>query len=643
MMHYFKPLGWLLTYTRRASLIWIILITLAMSFLEAIGIGLIFPAIKLAVNPEIITENQWLAMAHRLSGIESTRHFSQFVILLLALFFVAKNAFVVVGTYWQTHFCQYGGARFASEMLRLYLRIPYEKHLVREAKEQISMVHEIIAAVFNSYVFPAVTLISEVFIALMLVSVLFYIEPTMTLVVIVIFGVGLVLLYYYFKQRMITIGNQATVASIESMGAIRDGLQVIKEAKVVGCENHFWKRHRHFRMDYSRCRTMVDTLSGVPRAIIETMLIVLMLTVEVLMMGSEHQIEEMLALLSMFAVAALRLTPSINRMVGSLNRMNATLGALKRLEKEYFDLRACHSDRRNLEVHPEPLKFNNQLMLDGVGYHYPNSAQKVLHDLHLTIRRGESVAFVGASGTGKSTAADIILGLLKPTEGRLLIDDVDVHRSDKAWYGQIGYVPQSIHLLNTSLKQNIAFGVDHDQMDEARLQEAIKTAHLQQVIAELPQGLDTFMGEDGSRLSGGQKQRVAIARALYHNPDILLLDEATSALDMETERDVSKAIEELAGKLTLIIIAHRLSTVYHCDRIVFFKEGRIDDVGTFQELKERNRDFERLVKLAEWQKENDHAEDAFLEEQDNRAAPLQAKRRAAATTEGSTSSGAEQA
>ncbi|MBI3798821.1 MAG: ATP-binding cassette domain-containing protein, partial [Deltaproteobacteria bacterium] len=243
------------------------------------------------------------------------------------------------------------------------------------------------------------------------------------------------------------------------------------------------------------------------------------------------------------------------------------------------------------EPNREALTFADRLVLEKVSYTYGDTHIPVLQDVTLTIRRGESVGIVGPTGVGKSTLIDLVLGLLQPSSGRILVDGKDVFQALRAWQRKIGYVPQSIFLIDDSMRRNIAFGLKDTDIDEHKLQAAIRMAHLEEFVASLPHGLDTMVGERGMRLSGGQRQRVGIARALYHEPEVLLFDEATSALDNQTERAVIGAIDRLRGEKTLVIVAHRLSTVRGCDRLVFLRDGRIAGCGSFEELLANNEDF----------------------------------------------------
>jgi ATP-binding cassette subfamily C protein len=305
---------------------------------------------------------------------------------------------------------------------------------------------------------------------------------------------------------------------------------------------------------------------------------------------------DVLPLLGLYAYAGFRMIPSANRILWRINEIRHGTSAVQQLYHDYRLLDCSASDRRDA-AGTARLPFTDCLATEGVSYTYPGAARAALQDVHLTIRRGESIGIVGSTGAGKSTLVDTIIGLLQPDCGRVTVDNLDVQTRLRAWQRQIGYVPQSIFLADDSLRRNIAFGVPEAEIDDHRLQVAIGMAQLAAFVAALPAGLDTCVGERGIRLSGGERQRLGIARALYHEPEVLVFDEATSALDQGTEGEVMRAIEALHGKKTLLVIAHRLSTVRHCDRLIVLCNGRIIACGSFDTLMAHHPEFRTLAAL----------------------------------------------
>jgi len=333
-----------------------------------------------------------------------------------------------------------------------------------------------------------------------------------------------------------------------------------------------------------------------PRLLLEFVAVGIVVLIIILFQGQGKEITSILPTLALFAMATARLMPSLYLIVTNLQQIRFNSPAVDVL---YQDFKQADSiDRGTLKIRrslERPLLFEKEIKVENLTYRYPSTNGSALNGISLTIQKGDVVAFVGGSGVGKSTLANVILGLLEPSEGTVYADEQDVFQHLAAWQRNIGYVPQSIYLLDASIRGNVAFGLENKDIDNHKVWDALRIAQLEDFTKQLADGLDTLVGENGVRFSGGQRQRLGIARAVYHQPEILILDEATSALDSETEKDVSRAIEALSGQKTLIIIAHRLSTIRQCDNIFFMREGTIVDSGTFNELVSKNYDFKRMA------------------------------------------------
>ncbi|MBI3513393.1 MAG: ATP-binding cassette domain-containing protein, partial [Proteobacteria bacterium] len=367
--------------------------------------------------------------------------------------------------------------------------------------------------------------------------------------------------------------------------------------KVLGREAYFVERFRRASLDTAVYRVREGTVAQLPQLFLETVVVAGLVLVVVLFLQRGSGLDQMAPLLSVFALVAFRLIPSMNKIVGCATQIKAAAVAVDEVAAEL----GPSAVRYSLFEPPKPtnFKFREKLVIEQLTYQYPTGKQTALSGVDLEIRRGESVALVGPSGAGKSTLADVMLGVLQPTGGRILVDGQDVLADLRGWQSKIGYVPQSIYLTDDSLRRNIALGLPDELIDETLLRDAIRLAHLDAVIELMPEGLDSMVGEHGVRLSGGQRQRVGIARALYHRPEVLVLDEATSALDNVLEREVSQAIQTLGGQITMVIIAHRLSTARKCGRVVLMKAGKVQDSGPFPDLVERSADMRQLVELGQ--------------------------------------------
>jgi len=418
----------------------------------------------------------------------------------------------------------------------------------------------------------------------------------------VLLGGAVFLTYHVLQNKVRFWGNLNEQCFSDILLWATQSFGSIKESKILGRELFFRKQFSRPVFVRAHLRALVSTSGQAPRAIIELVAIISIFLVAFIILARDGAMGNVVTVIGLFSIVAMRLIPSATRIAAFSLQLQEGSASVDIVHKEVGHV-------MNLRRTPSPkssLPFDRKIGLENLSYRYPGASEPVLRNIELTIDRGQSVAFIGSSGAGKTTIVDVILGLLDPVEGRLTIDGVDARKNVRAWQDCIGYVPQTIYLLDNTLRRNIAFGIADAQIDEERVLEVVRMARLEEMVSKLPEGLDTFIGEGGVRLSGGQRQRAGIARALYHDPYVLILDEATAALDNETERDITQSIDALHGEKTVILIAHRLSTVRRCDRIFFLKDGQLIDFGTFEELNGRNTDFQRLVRLGSLQENARH-------------------------------------
>ncbi|MDF1594197.1 MAG: ABC transporter ATP-binding protein, partial [Desulfobacterales bacterium] len=399
------------------------------------------------------------------------------------------------------------------------------------------------------------------------------------------------------KKHLVRLGKKGQEATVGFYQVIHEGLSGVKEVKVLEAESFFMRLFKSFTDKYKKNMTHVAVWQIAPKIMIETLIVTMVTGYIFFAYLSDRDIAEILPLLGVFGVAFMRLYPSFNAILSSISSISAQKFSLDILYDELKE--ADHKTTQTVrDTQETALAYQHSLELKGLHYRYPGSELPALKDINLTISPGESIGIVGKSGSGKTTLADVILGLLHYESGEILLDGINVFREISKWHGMLGYIPQNIFLLNDTIQQNITFGVHEEDIDHEALNNAIISAQLQELIEELPKGVLTVVGERGVRLSGGQRQRIGIARALYRNPKILVLDEATSALDNETEAAISKAIETISHNKTLIIIAHRLSTVKNCDRLYLIDNGKIISHGSYQELINKNEWFKKVNDLA---------------------------------------------
>jgi ATP-binding cassette subfamily C protein len=509
----------------------------------------------------------------------------------LAAVHVAKNLFQAWAAWVQSARVAEGRAELARRLLAVYLGAPWAFHLRRNSAELIRNVSTAVDTVYRAVLAPAVTLAAEALVVAALALVLACVAPGVTLALVVLLGGTAALLLRVTRARVRRWGRETHRLEREVLQGVQQTLGAVKEIKVLGREAFFRERFGRAEDALVRVRHLHGTVATVPRLLVETVFVAgaFGLVALVVLLGPGGT--EVVPLLGLYAYAGFRVIPSVNRIMLYVSEIRSGGAAVDALRA---DLAVAVEAADDGVAAPEAAPAD-AIVLDGVSFTYEGAPAPALAGVELEIRRGESVGVVGTTGAGKSTLVDVLIGLLQPTAGRVLVDGRDLRERRRAWQRAIGYVPQAIVLVDDTLRRNVALGVPDDRVDEARVREAIGLAQLEEFVASLPAGLDTVVGERGVRLSGGQRQRVGIARALYHRPAVLVFDEATSALDNRTEAELLGGIERLRGARTLVVVAHRLTSVRPCDRIVVLAGGRVVGAGTYDELLRENAEFRRLA------------------------------------------------
>jgi ATP-binding cassette, subfamily B, bacterial PglK len=565
------------------------------ALLEMAGTALLVLFLDAVARPASLTERLG-ALAAVIGGGDPARVILWFGVAI-ALLFVAKNALIASVIWRQNRFAQIKQSEFSAALLAAYLDRPYSFHLSHNSAFLLNKIVTATPLLFLGALLPFLEMTLEILRSVGTLVVLFATDFWATLGTAVVLG-GLAWGFFgTIQSRLVAWGAAMQLGFARCYQAVNQGLGSVKEIKVLGREAYFVERFRRASLDTGVYRVREGTVAQLPQLFLEAVVVAGLVLVVVVLLQRRAGLDQMAPLLSVFALAAFRLIPSMNRIVGCATQIKAAAAPVDDVAGELGRSAVRYAATR--PPAPSQFTFRDRLEIERLTYHYPTGKRAALSGVDLTIRRGESVALVGPSGAGKSTLADVILGVLEPTSGRILVDGSDVLANLRGWQSKIGYVPQSIYLTDDSLRRNIALGLPDDLIDAAKLDDAIRLAHLDAVIELMPEGLDSMVGEHGVRLSGGQRQRVGIARALYHRPEVLVLDEATSALDNVLEREVSQAIATLGGQITMIIIAHRLSTARKCARVVLMKAGRVQDSGPFQVLAERSADMRRLVELGQ--------------------------------------------
>ncbi|MDA1091487.1 MAG: ABC transporter ATP-binding protein [Proteobacteria bacterium] len=576
-------------------------LVLIAAVLEAFGIGLVFAFVNVLVDPSQIEKISWIGKLIGPVIAEKGNGFLIFLALGLLATFIAKNIILLGFYYAQSRFVNTNAAMLATRLLDGYLKGAYSLHLSRNSAEFIRNLNDAVNAVFNTVIMGFINLASETVLIIALMTVLLLVEPQLTLGAIVLLSAAVAVFFTFSKSRFAAWGELEQTSAGKILQTLQQGFHSIKEVKILGRQSFILESFKAHRNELSRILTKVGTMTNAPRLWVETVIVSAVLVVVVIILSSGGNSAKILSTLTLFAAASFRMIPSMNRVLIALNGIKNGAHAVNLVYQDLHDFQGAPDEDTGDDSGDDgpALPFGETLLLEGVSFSYAGADGGVLKNINLNLAKGGSLGLVGPSGAGKTTLVDIILGLLLPKTGRVTVDGTDISTATRAWRRQIGYVPQSIYIIDDSLRRNIAFGLNDDEIDEAKIQKAIRLAQLNDLVGELPDGLETRLGERGVRLSGGQRQRVGIARALYRDPEVLILDEATSSLDAETEHEINNAIDRLSGEKTLIIIAHRLSTVRKCQSLAFIKDGNLVDTGGFEELRARNADFGRMVELSQ--------------------------------------------
>ncbi len=548
------------------------------TILELVGVTAVLPFIEVAMDADKIHINKAIELLYDFFRFESIQDYLAFMAILLILIYILKNFFLVYLNYNIYRFNYDNQRLVAKKLLDTYLKEPYIFFLNHNSADLVRNIKEDTIGLFDTII-ASMQLLAEGMVTLVLFLYLLYKDKTITLTV----GVVLILFVFFvmkkIKHNVEMCGSNVRLSKGGMTKWILQTFGGIKETLILGRTDFFEKKVDEQYCLYSNSQKKYQVLSYIPKPLLETICVGTILFAIIIKLQMGVSPDYFVSTVAIFAVAAFRLLPAFNRITIYINRIHFGKPSLI----------AVYDDLRDIENHvtieekrgDNRTKFEESIEIIGVDYKYPDSNSYVLKDIGLKILKNKSVAFIGASGAGKTTLADVILGLLDPQSGDILVDGVSVLNSIENWRMCLGYIPQTIFLLDDTIKANIAYGLEENSVDETKLKKAIEDAQLKEFIDSLEDGLNTVIGERGVRLSGGQRQRIGIARALYNDPEVLILDEATSALDNDTESAVMEAIDSLSGRKTLIIIAHRLSTIKNCDYVYeITPNGIIDKTGS---------------------------------------------------------------
>lgn len=578
MKDIFKKFNKVLNKKQKSRVVVLIFMILIGAVLETLGVSMIYPLIETVMMPEVFEQNAMIVWICNVLGYTSAEQFVTFMLLALIFIFIFKNLYLLLLYYVQHSFITNSQYRISRDLLKVYLNRPYEFYLNASTGDIMRTVYSDSTGIFN-LLLQCMQFVTEFMVAIFLGTYLLIIDPVMTIVMGILL-VGITLLSSAFlKPRISRIGEESRQQQSKMYKTIMQSINSVKDVKVYAKEDAFLGIYRKYGKRYYNLARDHEVLSSVPRLAIEAFSLSGVLAYMAVMMKLGQNVQTMVPQLSAFAVVAVRLLPSASR----INTYLANIAYYRpTLDYVYANVELPKNvDERAAEAkavtETDKLKFHDCIKVEQLYYKYPNTDKYIFENARMQVPYGKSVGIMGPSGAGKTTVVDIMLGLLRVESGTITCDGVNVLEHYGQWLANIGYISQTINMVDDTIRANIAFGVDVDDIDDARVWQVLEEAQLADFVRNLPNGINTVIGERGVRISGGQRQRVGIARALYHDPEILILDEATSALDNDTEAAIMEAIENFHGRKTMLIIAHRLKTIENCDIIYKVENGKITE------------------------------------------------------------------
>lgn len=560
----------LLTSAEKKSAAVLLFLMLIGMLLEMLGVGLVIPTLAILTQKNFMSNYPILQPVIKAIGNPNQQQLIIYVMCSLVGVYLLKVLFLAFLAVRQIGFAFKVKARLSHHLFNVYLQQPYIFHVQRNSAQLIRNIITEVDMYIGGGVLPAMTLITEIFVLIGLYGLLLFVEPFGALVVVCVVGIASWGFFRLTRKYVAKWGVARQIHEGMRVQHIQQGLGGIKEVKLLGRSSEFLEQYGEHNTKSAHVEYLQNTMNQLPRLWLELIAIsgLAILVISLIVQG--HEPERVLPTLGLFAAAAFRLMPSVNRVIGSIHALRYSKPVFELLNTESILLKPDETGDTNL-----PVSFQSKLELKNISYTYPGAMKPSLENISIEINQSDSIGIVGESGAGKSTLVDILLGLITPTKGVVQVDKQNIQTNLRSWQDKIGYVPQSIFLIDDTLYRNVAFGVSNESIDHEAVLRAIHDAQLEKFVSSLPDGLDTKVGEHGVKLSGGQRQRIAIARALYHNPSILVLDEASSALDNQTEHEVMEAVAAFKGNKTIIMIAHRLSTISRCNRIFRLQNGKL--------------------------------------------------------------------
>ena len=532
--------------------------------MELIGVVAVMPFINVVMDPSTIEKTPILKWFYSLFQFQNINEFIALLGIVIILIYILKNVSVTGLYYFQYAFTFETQKKLSARMLRAYMEQPYSFHLQNNSADLIRNINLDVTMMFQGII-SMLGLLAEVAVCAVLGIYLLIQDKSIAIGMSAVLGLIVILFAKKYKNYLTKIGDEDRKYNAKIVQWLQQSFGGIKETKILGREDYFCEQFDYNYYNWAEREKKFRTLQVIPKPFMETVCVTALLGIIVLKLLNGTQSAYFISTISVFAVAVFRLLPSINRITTNYGVVMFNMPAFDSVYKDLKEIESIREQGKKKTVHGKDDVYDGNIVLDNITFGYPNKEDNVLENINFIIEKHKSIALIGPSGAGKTTLADIILGILQPISGRVKVNDVNIDEHPAQWQERLGYIPQTIYLMDDTIRNNILYG--QTVIDENRLAKVVEEAQLKSFIDTLDQGIDTVIGENGICLSGGQRQRIGIARALYNDPEILVLDEATSALDNETEEAVMEAINHLSGKKTLIIIAHRLSTTEKCDYV----------------------------------------------------------------------------
>jgi len=591
-MEIVKQLLEILTAKERKQAGFLLVMVLIMAFIDVIGVASIMPFMSVLTNPQLIETNYYLNSLFKILGADNHQQFQFILGLMVFTLLVTSLAVNALTTYLQLRFVMMREYTVSKRLIEGYLYQPYIWFLDRHSTDLGKTILSEINHVISHAAVPIMNVIAQVLVTLSLLTLLIIIDPMLAISVGFTLGAVYILIFKITMGYLVDIGRNRLVANKQRYSAVSEAFGAAKEVKVRGLEQIFVNRYAEPAEKYAKYDASAHLISQIPRFAIEAIAFGGLILIILYLMYQSNNFASVLPIVSLYALAGYKLLPALQKIYSAISLLRYSGSSLSNLYQEVKSL-----EPYSLQADSTSININKNIELKNISFSYPNSPNKILKNISLTIPVNTNVGFVGSSGSGKTTIVDLILGLLEAREGTLQVDGKIISKSNRrSWQKIVGYVPQQIYLSDDTIYANIAFGIPSEEIDHNLVQRAAKIANLHEfIIDNLKSGYETKIGERGVKLSGGQRQRIGIARALYFKPQVLILDEATSALDNLTEEGVMESVHSLTNEITIIMIAHRLSTLKECDTIFFLDKGEIKDKGSFETLIKNNKKFRDLA------------------------------------------------